>query len=156
MLLHTMDTTPTIMIFIITMITDQHTGTMTPTITMLIITTIIDLNTGTMMTITLMTMRGTSHMDLNTDMESLEILLTTLLVMATIHTLLHMILILFMENGTAIDMHLDSMDTMETTQSTPQSMTHMVLMPISALMLSTTTMFTLQPTITTATENTTI
>ena len=55
--------------------------------------------------------------------------------MVTIHTQLHMILILFTENGTATDMHLGSMDTMETTQSIPQSMTHMVLMPILALML---------------------
>ena len=138
---------------------DQHTGTMTPTITIFTITTIIDLNTGTMTTITLMTMMGTSRMDLNTGMELLEILLTTQLVMATIHTLLHMISILFTENGTATDMHLVSMDTMETTQSIPQSMTHMVLMPILALMLSTTmmhTMYMLQPTTTMATGNTMI
>ena len=77
-LLHTMDMTPTITIFIITMIIDQNTGTMTLTTTIFIITTIIGQNTGTMTTITLMPMMSTSrHMDLNTDMESLVILPTT-------------------------------------------------------------------------------
>ena len=137
-----------------------HTTVMKSTITILIITMITDQNTGTMMTITSMPMMSTTrHMDLNTGMESLEILLTTLSVMATIHTLLHMISILFMENGTATDMHLDSMDTMETTQSTPQSMIHTVLIPILAPMLSTTMMhmkLMLQPITTMAMESTTI